>query len=278
MSIDGAFILSAGRGTRMGEVGKLLPKPLWPIFETTLLGLQIELLDFLGLRRILLNTHHKHHLIQQYCAKFYPEVEILHERALLGSGGAIHNLKKERPELERVLLINADIFFLLERKEWERFLKSSLTFDHCLAGLSCSFGSGYNELVLSSEGEFIKVIPPSGKRTYTTYSGMGIINLNKIGEVEGESRFFETVIRENGGRTKVFAFEEYEYWDFGTKKLYIENFLKKLNSKTLLGSFLLEKGLKSSMESYFSADTLTMGCLKIDINQKDVEKSVIHLL
>ena len=36
------LILSAGFGTRMGPIGKALPKVLWPIFEEALLGIQIE--------------------------------------------------------------------------------------------------------------------------------------------------------------------------------------------------------------------------------------------
>ncbi len=58
MQIDYALILSAGKGTRMGEVGKLLPKPLWPIFHKTLLELQVEYCLELGIKKIFINTHY----------------------------------------------------------------------------------------------------------------------------------------------------------------------------------------------------------------------------
>ena len=41
MKVNKALILSAGFGTRMGEIGKTLPKILWPIFDKSLLELQV---------------------------------------------------------------------------------------------------------------------------------------------------------------------------------------------------------------------------------------------
>ena len=41
MQLDFAYILAAGKGTRMGEIGKVVPKPLWPIYEKSLLELQV---------------------------------------------------------------------------------------------------------------------------------------------------------------------------------------------------------------------------------------------
>ena len=52
MRVDECLIFSAGLGTRMGELGRILPKPAWPLFETTLLGAQIEFALELGCRRI----------------------------------------------------------------------------------------------------------------------------------------------------------------------------------------------------------------------------------
>ena len=41
MIVENALILAAGAGTRMGEIGKVLPKVLWPVFECSLLELEV---------------------------------------------------------------------------------------------------------------------------------------------------------------------------------------------------------------------------------------------
>ena len=38
MKVDYGLILAAGFGTRMGDEGRRLPKPLWPIFEENLIS------------------------------------------------------------------------------------------------------------------------------------------------------------------------------------------------------------------------------------------------
>ena len=57
MKIDSFFTLSAGLGSRMGDIGSILPKPLWPVFEKTLLELQFDFYQWLGIEKNFINTH-----------------------------------------------------------------------------------------------------------------------------------------------------------------------------------------------------------------------------
>ena len=66
MQIDYCLILAAGFGTRMGEIGKSLPKVLWPIFERSLLELQVEYAKSLGIQKIFINLHHQKDIILDY--------------------------------------------------------------------------------------------------------------------------------------------------------------------------------------------------------------------
>ena len=56
MKIDYCLILAAGFGSRMGEIGKILPKVLWHIFEKSLLELEIEYARSLGIKKIFINS------------------------------------------------------------------------------------------------------------------------------------------------------------------------------------------------------------------------------
>ena len=69
MKVDKALILSAGFGTRMGEIGKTLPKILWPIFDKSLLELQALYLKEMGVKDIFINLFHQKDKIIDYCKK-----------------------------------------------------------------------------------------------------------------------------------------------------------------------------------------------------------------
>ena len=58
MIVENALILAAGAGTRMGEIGKVLPKVLWPVFECSLLELEVLYAQSLGVKNIFINSHY----------------------------------------------------------------------------------------------------------------------------------------------------------------------------------------------------------------------------
>ena len=60
------LILAAGLGTRMGPLGEVLPKVLWPVFEKTLLELQIHFARELGAKSIYVNTFHQGAKIEKF--------------------------------------------------------------------------------------------------------------------------------------------------------------------------------------------------------------------
>src|SRR5690606_6913691 len=113
MLIERAFILAAGKGTRMGEIGKRLPKVLWPLFDSTLLGLQIEFLKNIGVKNITLNSHHLHDQMTTYLSRTYPEVQSLHEQELLDAGGGVHNYLANTNYFEPTYIMNSDQYLEL---------------------------------------------------------------------------------------------------------------------------------------------------------------------
>lgn len=129
MPIDFAYILAAGKGTRMGEIGKNLPKPLWPIFEKSLLELQVLWCISLGIKKIYINAHFLADQIEkearQLSIKYPVELKVLREEPLLDSGGCIHNLaqQKEINYKGRLLLINADQFYFFSENYFTDALK-----------------------------------------------------------------------------------------------------------------------------------------------------------
>jgi len=105
-----ALILCAGLGTRLLPHTRCIPKPLFPINGKPLLGRIIQSLIQAGCRSIMINTHHLHQDIEAYLAgqRFAIPVQTCHEPRILGTGGAIYNVR-DFWDPEPFLVINGDI-------------------------------------------------------------------------------------------------------------------------------------------------------------------------
>src|SRR5947207_6373269 len=58
-TITQAFVLAAGRGTRLRPLTEDLPKPLIPIFQKPLITFALDHLLSAGVRSFVINTHHR---------------------------------------------------------------------------------------------------------------------------------------------------------------------------------------------------------------------------
>ena len=95
-TITQAFVLGAGRGTRLRPLTDYLPKPLVPIFQKPLITFALDHLIDLGIESFVINTHR---LPEQFANAFpnwtYRDrpVRLVHEPELLGTGGGIKNIE-----------------------------------------------------------------------------------------------------------------------------------------------------------------------------------------
>ncbi|WP_127715601.1 sugar phosphate nucleotidyltransferase [Halobacteriovorax sp. HLS] len=240
MQVDNVLILGAGFGTRMGPVGEQLPKLLWPIFEKSLLELQVDFAKRFARNNIYINTHYQADLIHDEIAKKNLEVIALYEESILDIGGGIHNCANEIGYEGNLLILNGDQFLFADEDAIEKMISSSESFVSTLLGLEVEPGSNYNRLVI--EENLLKSIekPNDVEGTYLTYSGVSIINLNLLKKTSGYSKFFDTVANFEKEAVKVIVPEELEYADFGTCKRYIESMRKVLSGDSFeMRSFLL---------------------------------------
>ena len=88
-----AYLLAAGKGTRLKPYTDRHPKCLIPINGTPLLAIWIELLARHGVTEILINTHHHADQVKQFLVRARTEVSMgirtVFEPQLLGSAGTI---------------------------------------------------------------------------------------------------------------------------------------------------------------------------------------------
>lgn len=243
MNIKQCFILGAGKGTRMGPIGKKLPKILWPIFEKTLLELQMSYAMKLGCEHFYLNAHHLHDEVIRFIEKKKIRVTLLYESELLDSAGAFYNLKRHIKGDGKFLYLNGDILYFFEKNYFKEAFLNMQKSGISLFGLPVKKGGAYNQTLLKDQ-KLIEITPPPQNCDYYTYAGMGLIDLEMIDELEGPQKFFSTLAHPK--KRDVFMTlpkGRVEYWDFGTKALYrksLEDLFSKEDSQ--LFQFLVNEG------------------------------------
>lgn len=88
-----AFLLAAGKGTRLRPYTDNHPKCLIPIHGKPLLGIWIDLLASYGVSEVLINTHHHADQVERFLEKtrefFPPGLHTVYEPQLRGSAGTV---------------------------------------------------------------------------------------------------------------------------------------------------------------------------------------------
>jgi NDP-sugar pyrophosphorylase family protein len=95
--ITQAFVLAAGRGTRLRPLTEDLPKPLIPIFQKPLITFALDHLINAGAERFVVNTHRRPELFENFFRDNEYEghsVTLVHEPDLLETGGGIKNAER----------------------------------------------------------------------------------------------------------------------------------------------------------------------------------------
>jgi MurNAc alpha-1-phosphate uridylyltransferase len=178
MKINTALILCAGYGKRLNPLTLDIPKPLLEINEITLLENTINLLQDLGIKKIILNTFYLKEKIYKFIKKkdFQIDLEIIDDgEDILDTGGGILNMMNSSSETD-FLTINPDTLWNKNYKKYiqdmEKFyfsqkiknilllVKQNLSFDK---DLNSDFNLVKNKIKKEIKNEFI-------------YTGCQIIN------------------------------------------------------------------------------------------------------
>jgi NDP-sugar pyrophosphorylase family protein len=108
-----AVILAGGLGIRLRPFTEVIPKPLLPIGEKSLMEIQIERLRGHGVNEVFLATNYKANYIRHFFgdgSEFGVKVEVSQEDKPLGTAGPLTLLKHRLTE--PFLVINGDILTL----------------------------------------------------------------------------------------------------------------------------------------------------------------------
>ena len=91
-----AIVQAGGKGTRLGDMAKAIPKPMVPVAGTPILEHQVRLLRRYGFTDVLIVTGHLAGTIEQYFgdgARFGVHIEYFRETTPLGTTGALKEIE-----------------------------------------------------------------------------------------------------------------------------------------------------------------------------------------
>lgn len=190
MSFDGvqAVLMAGGMGTRLRPFTNILPKPLVPVGEISVLEMVLQQLKFYGFKKIVISVGHKAELVMSVIgdgSRLKLDIHYHIEDKPLGTVGSLSKIENLE---DNFLVMNGDICTNLDFME---FYES-----HIKSGADATIGAIKRreeiELgVLEIDKSNKKVIGFQEKPKYYFLVSMGVYALNKkIKNLIPKNRFF----------------------------------------------------------------------------------------
>ena len=226
MKIKTALILCAGYGKRLNPITLTTPKPLLRINEITLLENCINLIHYLGINKILINTFYLSEKIEQFLKnkKFNLEIKIINDGSnILDTGGGILNLINSSNEKD-FMIFNPDTLW---NESYKKYIKDMEKFYFLnkvknillLANENLSFDKN-----LKGDFNLKKNIIKKDELNHLIYTGCQIINKGLFDSYEVGNFPISNIWNKLIDKDDLYGFESFE--DF--KHLTDLNIYKKL--------------------------------------------------
>jgi len=207
-----AVILAGGLGSRLKPFTEVIPKPLLPIGEKSVLEIQIQRLKRYGFNEIYLATNYKSEYIENFFgdgSRYGVNLTISKEDKPLGTVGPL-TLLKDRLN-KPFLMMNGDILTLMD---FQRFYEFALKIDSLLT-------VGIKEIIMPFafgnifyEGDFVTGIEEKPDIKTKVLAGVyifkpEIFELIPDGEYFGMDTLIKTMLEK---KLPVAKYEISEYW------------------------------------------------------------------
>ena len=207
-----AVILAGGLGTRLKPFTQVMPKPLLPIGEKSVLEIQIGQLKAHGVSHVFLATNYKSDYIEQFFgdgSRYGVKLTISKEEVPLGTAGPLHLLKGELDE--PFVVMNGDILTTLDFAKLHQFgtgIDADLTVAVKRITIPFAFGD------ISSTGDYIVGIDEKPMLEHEVVAGIylmkpGILRLIPENEYFGMDQLIKSMLAD---RLPVARYLIREYW------------------------------------------------------------------
>jgi len=210
-------IMAGGKGTRMEPFTKVLPKPLIPVGDKTIIEHIVDSFSILGCSEFYLTVNHKNKIMKAYFEELQPEYNVyfVDEDQPLGTGGSLGLLKGQ---FDRPFFVsNCDIIVKADGNSLYEFHKKE-GYDITLVASAKEYIIPYGTCELNSGGH-LSHINEKPKYDFLINTGLYVLNPNIL-DIIPRKRFYhithliEDAIKQ-GFKVGVFPVDDDSWIDVG---------------------------------------------------------------
>jgi mannose-1-phosphate guanylyltransferase len=223
-TITQAFVLAAGRGTRLRPLTEDLPKPLIPIFQKPLITFALDHLIAAGVQSFVINTHRLPNLFHEFFSGngyHGHSVTLAHEPDLLETGGGIKNVEG---------ILKKEPFMVYSGDILTDVALEPLIAEHFRAGNDVTLGlrrnTGLGAGVVVRDGRIVEISTKSNPRENFDYANISVWNPEIFARIPCKRKisFIPILIDwiNQGGTIGGLALDDGNWFNIGSRKEYLD--------------------------------------------------------
>ncbi|WP_076411044.1 nucleotidyltransferase family protein [Shewanella sp. UCD-KL12] len=230
-------VMAGGKGTRLKPISNVIPKPLIPIGERTILEEIMDRFENAGTEKFYLSVNYKKEMIKYYLDSIgkSDSIEYFSETEPLGTAGSLSLLKGKIKSTFYVT--NCDILIdqdLNELYKYHADNNNEITLVAALKQISIPYGT-----MTSGKDGLLESMQEKPELSFKINAGVYMLEPHLLDEIPDAKFFHITELIENvrarGGRVGVFPISEKSWLDIGEWPEYIKTVKSISEDRNFLG-------------------------------------------
>lgn len=210
-------IMAGGKGTRLKPITNVIPKPLVPIGDRTILEVIMDQFESIGCHKFYMSVNYKADMMKYYLSQLDHkyDIEFFMEDKPLGTIGSVSLLKGKITT--PFFVSNCDSINEQDYRDvWDYHVNNHN--DMTIVTMVKSFKIPYGVIETGEDG-LMTALKEKPEQTYQVNTGVYILNPGLINEIP-EGEFFHIThlmekVQERGGRVGCFPVSEQSWKDMG---------------------------------------------------------------
>ena len=217
-------IMAGGKGTRLKPITNVIPKPLVPIGDKTILEVIMDQFESIGCHKFYMSVNYKADMMKYYLSQLPHkyDIEFFQEEKPLGTIGSVSLLKNKIKT--PFFVSNCDSINEQDYRDvWDYHVSNHN--DMTIVTMVKSFKIPYGVIETGEDG-LMTALKEKPEQTYQVNTGVYILNPDLISEIP-EGEFFHIThlmekVQARGGRVGCFPVSEHSWKDMGEWREYLK--------------------------------------------------------